>query len=446
MPEVEIVKLKIRRGTDSQRSETILEQGELGYTSDFKRLWVGDGVLGGGSIVGNIVHDSNQLRTTISTATKGDVVYENGKLYRLNSTTPITEADWEFIGTKVDSTFIEYNTQNEISLKDSCITTTQIDSSIVLSTGGINFSVAEGISINVDNITIEKPNNSLQLKSDSVDEAYIKSSTFTNGLTGGSGDPVGINVNSNYLGIDNNELILTGIPNGVVNTFSLSSGFIGHGLRQSSFDNSLQASLQAIDTSVFSLSSVAQPVGGSIDTIMLKPTFVGDSTIGSFDTTSYDKYGKITGSSSVSIGLGLSAVNNSIEAVFQDINTDNLEFSEITSGPVGNEVTKNTLDLKDLFGSSETIGAFDNITYDKYGRVESTSNDLDTPLESNNTTTDYLTGAFNGSLDQTTYTDQTVFDVLDGTGTVSLSSAGFIKVDLGDKGIIAIPVFRPPSP
>ena len=437
MPEIDIVKLKVRRGVDSQRLTTILEQGELGYTNDFKRLWIGDGSVAGGTVVGNIVHDT-QVKNTITTATKGDVVYDQGKLYRLGTTTPSNDTDWEFIGTQVND-FIEYNGNNEISIKDSCITPVQIDNSIVLSTGGLNFSSVDGLSVNVDDITIETVSNTLQIKAESIDETYIKSSTVGDGLSGGSGAQITLNINPNNFGFVGSQLNLTSLPQEVVDVASLSSNFIGNGLRES-VEGGLETVLQGIDTSVFSISSV-----NNIDTIILNPTVLGGSNLGPFDTLSYDKYGRITGSSSVTIGKGLSAVDNSIEALFQDINTNSLELSEITTGPVGDEVTKNTLDLKDLFGSSETIGAFDNITYDKYGRVESTTNDLDTPLEADDVTTDYLSGAFNGSLDQTTYTDQAIFDVTGTSGTVSLSSAGFIQVDLGDKGIVAIPIFRPPS-
>ena len=52
MPDIEIVKLKLRRGTDSQRENVVLEQGELGYTTDSKRVFVGDGFLSGGNVVG----------------------------------------------------------------------------------------------------------------------------------------------------------------------------------------------------------------------------------------------------------------------------------------------------------------------------------------------------------------------------------------------------------
>ena len=383
MPEVDIVKLKVRRGTDSQRSITILEQGELGYTTDYSRLWVGDGITAGGNIIGNKVYDSNQPRTSISTATKGDVVYENGKLYRLTSTTPITEADWEFIGTKIDPVFIEYNTQNELTLKDGCITTTQIDSSIVLATGGINFSIADGLSINVDDVTIEKSSNTIQLKLDSIDETYITSTTIGRGLTGGSGEVIELDVETSYLGFNGNKLVLTDIPLGVVSTSSLSSVFIGKGLRVSPLDETLETVIQGVDASFFTISSVEQP-----------------------DTT------------------------------FTDI-----------------------LTIDSLFLGNQEIRCTDSITFDQYGRLAGSSSSLDLPLSAESTVTTvisggvnvpFLSGAFNGGLDQTDYNDQTIIDTLSTVGgttyIASLTSAGFIQMDMGGTtGVVAIPVFRPPT-
>ncbi len=451
MPEVEIVKLKIRRGTDSQRSTTILEQGELGYTNDYSRVWVGDGVTEGGSVIGNVTYDSNQVRTTITAATKGDIVYDEGKLYRLTSTTPSTQSDWEFIGTKVDPTFIEYNAQNEISIIDSCITTTQIDSSIVLGTGAINFS-AGGLSVNIDDVTIENTNNALNVKNDSIGADQINSSVLTNGLTGGSGNPIGLNINTDYLTVGANRLELTGVPDGVITSASLSSNFVGRGLTIDAPTQTLEAVVQAVDFNNYDLLDVA-----GINTLTPKERFAGSGNIESFDSASYDKYGIITGVSQVSIGLGLTALGNTIAATFQDINDNNLVLSGITTGLPGAEITTNTLDLKEVFPASDSVGPLDTLTYDKYGRVESHTSNLGEPLEANDATTldgntlPYLDGIYNGALDQSTYTDQTVIDTLltvgGSTQTVSLTSAGFIQVDLGgSNGVVAIPVFRPPSP
>jgi hypothetical protein len=52
--------IKIRRGTDAQRLTVVLEQGEVAYTTDTKKLYVGDGTTlggvlsGGGAIWGGI--------------------------------------------------------------------------------------------------------------------------------------------------------------------------------------------------------------------------------------------------------------------------------------------------------------------------------------------------------------------------------------------------------
>jgi uncharacterized protein YheU (UPF0270 family) len=38
-----LLKLLVRRGTNYDRQQITLETGELGYTTDTKRLYVGDG-------------------------------------------------------------------------------------------------------------------------------------------------------------------------------------------------------------------------------------------------------------------------------------------------------------------------------------------------------------------------------------------------------------------
>ena len=49
-----ILKLIIRQGSDTDRRSIILDSGELGYTVDTTRLFVGDGFLSGGRVVGNL--------------------------------------------------------------------------------------------------------------------------------------------------------------------------------------------------------------------------------------------------------------------------------------------------------------------------------------------------------------------------------------------------------
>ena len=48
MANVSIVKIKVRRGTDAERRQITLDQGELGFTTDYNRFFIGDGATVGG--------------------------------------------------------------------------------------------------------------------------------------------------------------------------------------------------------------------------------------------------------------------------------------------------------------------------------------------------------------------------------------------------------------
>jgi hypothetical protein len=73
-----VVKIIIRRGTDLDRQNITLYSGELGYTVDTKRLFIGDGVTQGGILVGNtnfgVVNNRDQYS---SLAYNGDLAFQN---------------------------------------------------------------------------------------------------------------------------------------------------------------------------------------------------------------------------------------------------------------------------------------------------------------------------------------------------------------------------------
>jgi hypothetical protein len=72
-----LLKLLTRRGDDSDRQNVILSEGELGYTTDGKRLFVGDGQTLGGSIVGNVFKGSVVDHTTVTDAVPGDFAFNS---------------------------------------------------------------------------------------------------------------------------------------------------------------------------------------------------------------------------------------------------------------------------------------------------------------------------------------------------------------------------------
>lgn len=190
MPDIEIVKLKLRRGTDAQRQTVTLEQGELGYTTDGKRVHVGDGFTVGGIAVGNKVHQplSVGTRTDLTTAATGDIVYEDSLLYQLSGTDSTTLSAWTFIGAQVDGTTMDYNADNQLHVVGNSISAANLNSTVVATNGGIVLNPVEGLSANVDGTSITVSNTG-QL---SVIGGSISSGNIGNGLSGGSGELIGV--------------------------------------------------------------------------------------------------------------------------------------------------------------------------------------------------------------------------------------------------------------
>lgn len=72
-----IAKIKIRRGTDAQRKTVVFEEGELVFTTDQKRVFIGDGTTLGGKLGSNINHivTAPAIPPVPTNAQKGDMVF-----------------------------------------------------------------------------------------------------------------------------------------------------------------------------------------------------------------------------------------------------------------------------------------------------------------------------------------------------------------------------------
>ena len=269
MPDIEIVKLKLRRGTDSQRQLVILEQGELGYTTDTKRVWVGDGILSGGNIVGNITHTPLDVanKTGLTTAVQGDLVLEQGLLYQLSGTDYSLASSWGFIGTRVDNDTIEYNASNQLVVR----------------------SLSSNLTDIVDNETIIATSTGV-LSVSSIDQRHISSSSFGNGIQGGSGSTIQLDVDPAQFGFTTNQLQLTAIDNGIVNVASLSAdSFNGSGLNIAG--DKLETVLKDVDNN-----TIVKNGSGIISLYNL-----GGQSTGAFSDVSIDEYGRVIGLNSTII-------------------------------------------------------------------------------------------------------------------------------------------------
>ena len=96
-----LLKLLVRRGDDPDRQNVVLDQGELGFTTDNKRLFVGDGQTLGGIITGNKFLGSVANHLTITGMVEGDIAF--------NSTTKSLYAYVSSAWVKVSQVLEAYN-------------------------------------------------------------------------------------------------------------------------------------------------------------------------------------------------------------------------------------------------------------------------------------------------------------------------------------------------
>tara|TARA_R100001377_G_scaffold52804_1_gene30975 strand:- start:413 stop:1441 length:1029 start_codon:yes stop_codon:yes gene_type:complete len=263
MPDVEIVKLKLRRGTDSQRQSVILEQGELGYTTDRKRVWVGDGFTAGGHVAGNLVYAplTSSAKTSLAEAVQNDLVYEDNLLFQLSGTDYSILSNWAFIGSQTDTASISYDVNNKLHVVTGAISATSLNSDVVATNGGITLNPVQGLSAAVDGTSIRVNSTTGQL---SVLGAPVPTSCIGNGLSGGGGNQIGLFTCPSF-GFPGGKLEIVNAPGCTVCACALNQSTVGNGLQMTSN----------------CLGMVTLGAGES------KP----------FNTTCYDQYGRVTSTS-----------------------------------------------------------------------------------------------------------------------------------------------------
>jgi hypothetical protein len=287
MPDISIIKLKVRRGTDAQRRTVVLEQGELGYAVDTDRLYVGNGVLSGGVPVG--VKLTKPLATVSSlTSIPGaelyDIVCANSMLYQLTKPNSDDISSWEFIGARVDNETIQYNTNGTLGIKNNSIDGNKFASSSVFNQGGIIATSTNGLSANVDNSTIKI--NSNRLAVGTLSASNISFRALGNGLSGGDGNLISINGDPSIFRYNSGVLTITALPPGVVSAQALSSNSIGAGLYIDT-DNKLKSNIQTVNSSL-TIDSNKQ--------LSITPITVAGAT--TFSNISYNANGQILSRSS----------------------------------------------------------------------------------------------------------------------------------------------------
>ena len=159
----QVTKILIRSGATSDRESITLQSAELGYDTDLRRVYAGDGVSAGGNLVGNKLIGLFDLETQISSlsrAVSGDFVFDTGdsRLKALTGADYSEKDQWIILeslstgtvttvspgaglavslGGGAPSTTNSITTEGDISILIDSLTTGSVPSILVSSAGGI---------------------------------------------------------------------------------------------------------------------------------------------------------------------------------------------------------------------------------------------------------------------------------------------------------------------
>ncbi len=165
MADLQLIKLKIRRGPDADRKQVILDSGELGYVTekDSQRLFAGNGItLGGNSTAmkyytGVISIGSNAFIRT----QRGDLIYDTTRdnLFILTGAgvSDYLNIDaYQNISLKPDQVTMEYNEYGRLRVKTYSLSSVNFNSQAFDLNFGFTRDLPDGpFRVNVDNFSIK---------------------------------------------------------------------------------------------------------------------------------------------------------------------------------------------------------------------------------------------------------------------------------------------------
>ena len=256
MPDITIVKIKVRRGSDDQRKQLVLDQGELGYTIDTKRLFVGDGSVTGGSVVGNKNFGIFNLESglgTVDGAQRGDIGYANSKLYTLTASSYDSSlSGWSYIGPVPDNENIEFTATNTLTVKTSSLDADDIKES-AFGSGLKKDGSAIAIDFNTD--FLELSSTKLSLTEGSITKREIATTAISGGLVGGAGTQITINVGDGLELTSDNKLQTSNVRSNTVAFSSFKNDTFGQGLLYNNTTNQIENILSGVNSDNFDFTS-----------------------------------------------------------------------------------------------------------------------------------------------------------------------------------------------
>jgi hypothetical protein len=357
-------KIRVRRGTNSELAQRIYDAGEILYSTDKKRVRIGDSVTYGGVLAGNKVYYVNDL-TNASTIERYDLLYR----YDLSTFYLLTGTNYLSL-----SSYIPLNGN---SLSDY---TLPIASSTIL--GGIKISSGLSIdgsglvSVSVDGSTLQIQNNALKVNINQVASqvaSAVAPSIATSSTAGvvKIGDTIDIIDGKISVQIDNKTIryasnqLYVDVPS--LSTLTLNNGVIDTGISRLVINN---ASGLVLDVASSSL-SVGVADSDSVGGVMLGQGLSGN-VVGKVDVplAKVDRFGGgILGK-----GLSSNPATNTINVLVDD---DSIRlYDDGTTKYLYSHINRNHPAVAKAwicFDGTGTNGTYQTI-YSKYGDLSAYKN------------------------------------------------------------------------
>jgi|TARA_R110002020_G_scaffold137796_5_gene307391 hypothetical protein len=250
MADVSIVKLKVRRGTNEQRRSIVLDQGELGYTLDTRRLYVGDGASVGGRAVANLNYGPFALDSSLNIegVEVGDIGYANNKLYILSGTnTNDTLSGYAYIG-NVPGETTDFGTNNTLVVRKSSVNSSEFASELF---GNGITKIGDTIAVDSSTVFFEISSEKLSIKQNTIGGREILSTSLSSGLSGGNGDPVVMHTDTSQFAFHpDNRVYIANLGTHTTKFSTFDPDSIGGGLNLNTTTNKLEGVFQEVDTSL----------------------------------------------------------------------------------------------------------------------------------------------------------------------------------------------------
>lgn len=264
-PDIKVIKLKLRRGSDAQRKTIVLDQGEMGYTIDTKRVFVGDGSTLGGIPVSNKVSTTvTQYKSLSDTpAEVGDVVIADNVAYQLTSSDFTSIGNWRIFTSPPDNTYVSFTnlSSGSLTIKSGSIDSTRLNA-VSLSSTSISVS-SNKLVVNYDTNQFTISGDKFAIAQQGIKPIHISTSSISKGLTGGNGQPLSAYVDGTTISYDSGGRLT------VINTPITAIGYqnLGGGFNIDPVNSIVSTNVRGVDSRTFALcSGLVTWLGSGIDT------------------------------------------------------------------------------------------------------------------------------------------------------------------------------------